>query len=175
MVVGGSHGGWIGAHLTFQFPETFTLIILLNPVTDLLLNFHVSDIPDWSLFENNLAFDFEKPSLTLTLEKIKKMTAVNPASLPVQFFNVQQQSDGETAKNDILENSGKFPKTKIILGQKDARVPIPNGLRWHEFLLSKGLHSKAYILPDTGHALLGFEQEKATFIMVLGFIENSQN
>lgn len=149
-MIGGSHGGWIGAHLTMRYPETFALMILMNPVTDLILDINVSDIPDWSMFESGHPFDFHSPSLSLTLKDLEALFPINPAV----YFKVHD----------------KFPKTKIILGYKDKRAPMPNGLRWHEFITGKGLDSKTFILPDTGHSLAGYEQEKATFVMLLNFL-----
>jgi len=45
--VGGSHGGFLTAHLAGQHPGAFRAAVLRNPVCDLELMVHVTDIPDW--------------------------------------------------------------------------------------------------------------------------------
>ena len=46
-IVGGSHGGFLGAHLIAQAPDRFKCAALRNPVTDLASMVGVTDIPDW--------------------------------------------------------------------------------------------------------------------------------
>lgn len=46
-VAGGSHGGFLSAHLSSRWPESFDAAILSNPVIDLISCFSTSDIPDW--------------------------------------------------------------------------------------------------------------------------------
>lgn len=47
LLSGGSHGGFIGAHLSARYPEEFDAVVLRNPVIDLAGEFNSSDIPDW--------------------------------------------------------------------------------------------------------------------------------
>ena len=44
---GGSHGGWIGSHLTSKYPEEFDACVMRNPVVDLPSMLSATDIPDW--------------------------------------------------------------------------------------------------------------------------------
>ena len=50
-VVGGSHGGFLAGNLVGQHPGRFRCGVLRNPVMDLGLMVHVSDIPDWVFIE----------------------------------------------------------------------------------------------------------------------------
>ncbi len=50
-VVGGSHGGFLAGHLVGQHPTRFRAAALRNPVLDISLMVHVSDIPDWTFIE----------------------------------------------------------------------------------------------------------------------------
>lgn len=50
-VIGGSHGGFLTGNLVGQHPERFRCGVLRNPVMDLSLMIHVSDIPDWCYIE----------------------------------------------------------------------------------------------------------------------------
>lgn len=47
LYLGGSHSGFIGAHLGARYPEEFDAIDIRNPVIDLPSMFATSDIPDW--------------------------------------------------------------------------------------------------------------------------------
>lgn len=48
LLMGGSHGGWIGCHLTSKFPDEFDGYVARNPVTSLVGQGWSSDIPDCS-------------------------------------------------------------------------------------------------------------------------------
>lgn len=50
-VMGGSHGGFLTGNLVGQYPESFKCGVLRNPVMDLGLMIHCSDIPDWTYME----------------------------------------------------------------------------------------------------------------------------
>ena len=50
-MIGGSHGGFLTGHLVGQQPRRFRCAVLRNPVCDLSLMIHVSDIPDWCYVE----------------------------------------------------------------------------------------------------------------------------
>ena len=47
LFAGGSHGGFIGTHLSGQYPDEFDAVLLRNPVTDLPSMLFATDIPDW--------------------------------------------------------------------------------------------------------------------------------
>ena len=59
VVVGGSHGGFLGAHLVGQRPEMFKAAVLRNPVTDVASMVSLTDIPDWCFVET-LGKDVER-------------------------------------------------------------------------------------------------------------------
>lgn len=50
-VMGGSHGGFLTGNLVGQYPAAFKCGVLRNPVMDLGLMIHCSDIPDWTYIE----------------------------------------------------------------------------------------------------------------------------
>lgn len=50
-VMGGSHGGFLTGNLVGQYPGAFKCGVLRNPVMDLGLMIHCSDIPDWTYIE----------------------------------------------------------------------------------------------------------------------------
>ena len=50
-MMGGSHGGFLTGNLVGQYPDRFKCAVLRNPVMDISLMIHVSDIPDWTYVE----------------------------------------------------------------------------------------------------------------------------
>lgn len=50
-VVGGSHGGFLTAHLLGQHPAAFRSGVMRNPVTNISAMIAASDIPDWCYVE----------------------------------------------------------------------------------------------------------------------------
>lgn len=51
VVSGGSHGGFLAAHLSGRFPDRFRVAILRNPVINIASNYWETDISDWCLAE----------------------------------------------------------------------------------------------------------------------------
>jgi acylaminoacyl-peptidase len=72
-IMGGSHGGFLTAHLLGQFPGFFKAGALRNPVTSIPAMFTSSDIPDWTVVEacGNGSYDFgsfEPPNASLLVQ-----------------------------------------------------------------------------------------------------------
>ncbi|PLW36807.1 hypothetical protein PCANC_13936 [Puccinia coronata f. sp. avenae] len=74
-VSGGSHGGFITAHLTSRYPEVFLAACMRNPVVDLVGTASGgSDIPDWSYAEANLKFPLLSSGPKKTDDEIGKVS-----------------------------------------------------------------------------------------------------
>lgn len=131
-VVGGSHGGFLGAHLTAQHPELFKVAALRNPVTNIASMVTVSDIPDWCYVEalGCGKYDWDKFSPP-TAEELHAMWVASPVS----------HIDGVVAP------------TLVALGAKDRRVPQSQGLEWFHALKSRGVETKLLMYPEDVHAI----------------------
>ena len=63
--LGGSHSGFIGAHLAGQYPDLFEAYSLRNPVTNIAAMAAATDIGDWCLEELGLPGAHSKYKLHL--------------------------------------------------------------------------------------------------------------
>lgn len=131
-VVGGSHGGFLGAHLTAQHPGIFKVAALRNPVTNIASMVTVSDIPDWCYVEalgcGKYDFGAYRPP---TAEELRTMWEMSPVK------HVKHV---------------KAP-TLVALGAKDRRVPQSQGLEWYHALRSQGVEARLLVYPDDVHAI----------------------
>lgn len=124
IISGGSHGGFIAAHLSCQDEFKFTSAVLRNPVIDLTSMLQTSDIPDWVAAEG-LDLDFDH-KWTTTLEQLVRLSEVSP-----------------TAKVD----RANVPSL-VILGNSDRRVVMSQGMIWLNALKARGIETCCKVYPD---------------------------
>ncbi len=129
-IVGGSHGGFLGAHMIGQFPSIYKVAALRNPVTNIPQMVGTTDIPDWCYVEAGLTYNFTAANLP-SLTDIERMHMVSPVS---HINNV-------TAP--VL----------LCLGAKDRRVPYTQGLEYAQLLKAKGVKVSMQVFPEDCHAL----------------------
>ncbi|KAM9987494.1 hypothetical protein ACTFIZ_005222 [Dictyostelium cf. discoideum] len=130
-VIGGSHGGFLSAHLS-RFPIVKTSI-MRNPVIDIPSMSTLSDIPDWCFFEAgiNLSDPTSQYHTLPSMEEIEKMRKCSPS------FHIE---------------SIKIPSL-LALGDSDLRVPPSQGLLYYRMLRERDVPTKCLMYPKTGHSL----------------------
>jgi len=144
-VYGGSHGGFLTAHLTAQHPDRFKVAAMRNPVIDMTSMVGVTDIPDWTFTECGLAFDDRARQFNLTTQD--HMAVMHAAS-------------------PISRAQAVVAPTLVLLGAQDLRVPPSQGLIWHNMLRERGIETRVRWYPSDNHPLAGVECEADTFVSV---------
>ncbi|KAK9803410.1 hypothetical protein WJX72_008476 [[Myrmecia] bisecta] len=133
-LVGGSHGGFLTGHLCGQHPDRFKCAVLRNPVCDLTLMIHVSDIPDWIYVE---AYGVK--------EGIKRMRARPSAEDLARFLEVSPVAHARNVKAPMF----------FMLGAKDRRVPMIDAKQYINALRSRpdGPETRTIVFPEDWHGL----------------------
>lgn len=108
-VMGGSHGGFLSAHLSASLAHLVVAAVIRNPVIAVAAMVGVSDIPDWCYVEAGHAYDaLETPAFPSDPAVLADMAAVSP----------------------IQHASKVRARTLMTIGGGDRRVPPSQGLLW---------------------------------------------
>jgi len=133
LVYGGSHGGFLGAHLMSSYPDFYKAAVLLNPVTDLASMVASTDIPDWCYAESGAGVDYCQNDFlpyVRNLEDAKKFMDCSP------ILNTNK------VKGAIL----------LLLGTQDLRVPMSQGFAYYRALKSFKKETEVRVYNDN-HSL----------------------
>ncbi|KAF9192562.1 hypothetical protein BGZ51_005359 [Haplosporangium sp. Z 767] len=157
-LTGGSHGGFIVAHLLKD--PSYKAAVLRNPVTDIPALLSVSDIGEWGYAVNGLPYDMAAPP-TATL------------SDPEVFKKLRSSSPMEHVEKVAAP-------TLILLGSGDRRVPPSQGISWWQARQNKlredqgqgPIHAvnRIQMFDGTGHALDSVEAESHSTYSLASFL-----
>lgn len=116
LLMGGSHGGWTACHLTARWPEEYGAVVMRNPVTDLVANASMTDIPDWCYEEAAIAYPLGSPPSLVSPEEYRRLYDLSP-----------------------LRHAHRVTTpTLLLIGLEDRRVPPNQGRAWYHALKRQG-------------------------------------
>ena len=137
---GGSHGGFLSAHLIGQFSDYYRAAVMRNPLIDISAMPAATDIIDWTYFETGLPY---QQDILPTSESVRIMLEKSPITL---IKNI---------KAPIL----------LCIGLKDARVPPKSqGIMYYKLLKANSKKVKMLAYPNDAHPLATVETEGDFFV-----------
>lgn len=152
-VVGGSHGGFLAAHLSARYAKLVRAVVLRNPVIDISSMVSQTDITDWCYHECGLEIAFSgETKITGPMNSCDSTntTAVceNIHRPPLDAELIRMRSCSPITKADLVQAA-----TLLQLGGHDQRVPSLQGFQWARAIRTKANALRILFYPRSNHAI----------------------
>lgn len=136
--VGGSHGGFLGAHCSTVPGNLYKKVALRNPVVNIASMVNVTDIPEWAFCEAGVNPMSETTGLAL---------CADPTALAMMW---------KASPVARVRTDGQKPGTTLLfVGGGDRRVPPEQSIEWHRLITEA--HGAGVVTlrwyPESGHAI----------------------
>jgi acylaminoacyl-peptidase len=158
--VGGSHGGFLGAHLSVLPNTPIKRTALRNPVVNIASMVHVTDIPEWAFCEAGITPLSDVTGLALTADPsaLEKMWRVSPVGR--------------------VRKAGQQPgPTMLFVGGGDKRVPPEQSIEWMRLITEA--HGPGIVTmrwyKGSGHAIDEVPNGDDVWVHTLEFLRELQN
>ena len=170
-VMGGSHGGFIAAHLISRYPDIYSAAVLRNPVIS-CGDIAGTDIPDWYFAEFGFQNDFPvHSSPTFDLSSISKSSVTpnfdaTPDLTPIIYDKLYEASPSTALLKYLKDRSqrpepfARLPPVLLLIGAADQRVAPTQGSAFYHLLKGAGEEVEMLIFEGEGHPLEGVEAAK---------------
>lgn len=136
--VGGSHGGFLGAHCSIVKGNLYKAVALRNPVCNVASMAGVTDIPTWAYCESGASTVSLKTGVALSPD---------PDALAVMWR--------ASPVSRVVKGGTKPGRTVLFVGAGDRRVPPEQSLEWQRLIT--GAHEAGIVTlrwyPESGHAI----------------------
>ena len=139
-VLGGSHGGFLTAHLIAQHPARWQAAAARNPVLNIPGEVVATDIPDWCYVESGAGVDL--------------------INNPAPHIPTLAQSTAMFKASPIANVSRVKCPLLLMVGSADVRVPWAQSFEYYHLLRAQGVPVKLLAYPGMQHALNDFPREE---------------